>query len=132
MSFENSSFYVQRQTNLMLKDFRSFVRAYINDIMIFFKILDEHLNHLRQIFKRLQNYNVTLNSKKVFLEYSSIVLFEQIINALDLITTKEKLVAIANLIFSLTLKELKKYLKLTEYLRVYVVKNDSQIGLISI
>jgi hypothetical protein len=43
MSFKNFSSYVQRQTNLMLKDLREFVRAYMNDIIIFFKILDEHL-----------------------------------------------------------------------------------------
>jgi hypothetical protein len=37
-----------------------------------------------------------------------------------LIIAEKKLVAIANLIFSLTLKELKIYLDLTKYLRVYV------------
>jgi hypothetical protein len=120
MSFKNSSFYVQRQTNLMLKDLREFVRIYMNDIMIFFKNLEDHLMHLRQIFKRLQNYNVTLNSKKVFLEYLSIVLFDQIVNALNLMTAEKKLVAIVNLVFSLTLKKLKIYLDLIDYLRVYV------------
>jgi hypothetical protein len=93
----------------------------MNDIMIFSKILNDHLEHLRQIFKRLQDYNVILNSKKVFLEYFFIVLLEQIVNVLKLTTTKEKLTAIINLTFSLILKELKTYLNLTEYLRVYVI-----------
>jgi uncharacterized protein involved in tolerance to divalent cations len=120
MSFKNSSFYVQRQTNLMLKNLREFVKIYMNDIFIFFKTFDEHLNHLRQIFKRLKNYNVILNSKKIFFEYSSIVFLKQVMNAFDLITTKKKFVAIANLIFSFILKELKIYLKFIDYLRVYV------------
>jgi hypothetical protein len=104
----------------MLKNLRAFVKAYINDIIIFFKILNNHFVHLRKIFQRLWHYNVALNSKKVFLKYSFIILLKQIINALRLITAKKKLVAIVNLIFSLTLKKLKKYLRLTEYLRVYV------------
>ncbi len=120
ISYKNSSSYVQRQTNLMLKNLRVFVKAYMNDIIIFFKILNDHFVHLRKIFQRLWHYNVALNSKKIFLRYLFIILLRQIINALRLITAKEKLVAIVNLVFSLTLKKLKKYLRLTEYLRVYV------------
>ncbi len=63
---------------------------------------------------------MTLNLKKVFFEYSSIVLLEQIVDAFDLIIVEEKLVAIVNLTFSLTLKKLKVYLNLIDYLRVYV------------
>jgi hypothetical protein len=50
MSYKNSSSYVQRQTNLMLKNLRDFVRAYMNDIVIFFKTLNDHLLHLKKIF----------------------------------------------------------------------------------
>jgi hypothetical protein len=120
MSYKNLSSYVQRQTNLMLKNLRAFVRAYMNDIVIFFKILDDHLVHLRKIFQQLWHYNVALNSKKVFLKYSFIILLRQIIDALDLTIAEEKLVAIVNLTFSLTLKKLKVYLNLIDYLRVYV------------
>jgi hypothetical protein len=120
MSFKNSSIYVQRQTNLMFKDLRVFAKTYLNDIMIFFKNLNDHLEHLRRMFQWLQNYNVILNSKKVFLEYFFIVLLKQIVDVLELTTTKEKLTIIINLAFSRSLKELKTYLKLTEYLRVYV------------
>jgi hypothetical protein len=92
----------------------------MNDIMIFSKTLNDHFDHLRQMFQRLQNYNVTLNLKKIFLRYSFIILLSQIVDVLDLITVEKKLVAIANLVFSITLKELKIYLRLTKYLRVYV------------
>jgi hypothetical protein len=42
------------------------------------------------------------------------------IDALDLITAKEKLATIANLAFSIILKKLKTYLELTSYMRMYV------------
>jgi hypothetical protein len=92
----------------------------MNDIVIFFKTLNDHLRHLREVFQRLWHYNVALNLKKAFLNYSFIILLSQIIDVLELTIAEEKLVAIANLIFSLTLKELKIYLDLTKYLRVYV------------
>jgi hypothetical protein len=104
----------------MLKNLREFVKAYMNDIMIFFKTLNDHFTHLRAVFERLWHYNVALNLKKVFLDYSSIVLFEQMINALNLITAKEKLATIANFAFSIILKKLKTYLELTSYMRMYV------------
>jgi hypothetical protein len=107
MNYKNSSSYVQRQTNLMLKNLRNFVRTYMNDIIIFFKTLNDHLLHLREIFQRLWYYNVVLNLKKAFLKYSFIILLNQIIDVLKLIIAEKKLVAIANLIFSLILKELK-------------------------
>jgi hypothetical protein len=96
MSYKNSSSYVQRQTNLMLKDLRDFVRAYMNDIVIFFKTLNDHLFHLRQVFERLWHYNVVLNSKKAFLNYFSIVFLDQIVDVLDLTTVQEKLAVIVS------------------------------------
>jgi hypothetical protein len=120
MNYKNSSSYVQRQTNLMLKNLRDFVKAYMNDIIIFFKTLNDHFLHLREIFQRLWHYNVVLNLKKIFLKYSFIILLNQIVDVLKLTIAEEKLVAIVNLIFLLTLKKLKIYLNLTRYLRVYV------------
>ncbi len=99
---------------------RAFVRAYMNNIIIFFKTLNDHFFHLRKIFQRLWHYNVFLNSKKVFLSYSFIMLLRQIINVFDLIIAEEKLTIIINLTFSINLKELETYLNLIEYLRVYV------------
>jgi hypothetical protein len=121
MSYKNSLVYVQRQTNLMLSDLRNFVRAYIDDIVIFFKTLEEHLHHLSLLFNRLLSYNVILNSKKAFLDYSSIVLLDQMIDALDLITVEKKLTVIVNLIFFYTLKKLEIYVDLIDHLRVYVL-----------
>jgi hypothetical protein len=120
MRYKNASSYVQRQTNLMLKDLRSFVRVYMNDIIIFFRTLDDHLEHLRSIFERFWHYNVTLNLKKIFLEHLSIVLLEQMIDVLNLTTAKKKLTTIANLAFSITLKKLKIYLELIDYMRICV------------
>ena len=47
MNFKNSLFYVQRQTDKLFRSFKTFIKAYVNDIIIFSKILHEHIEHLR-------------------------------------------------------------------------------------
>ena len=47
MGYKNSPAYVQRQIDRILRCFRSFTRAYVDDVVIFSRSLEEHLNHLR-------------------------------------------------------------------------------------
>jgi hypothetical protein len=82
--------------------------------------LTDHLLYLREIFQRLWHYNVVLNSKKAFLDYSFIIILNQIINVFDLIIAEKKLTIIIKLTFSINLKKLETYLNLIEYFRVYV------------
>ena len=67
MGFKNSSIYVQRQIDKLLRDFRSFAKAYIDDIVIFSNTLKEHLNHLQQVFALFEKYNIAIKSFKIFL-----------------------------------------------------------------
>ena len=120
MKFKNSSTYVQKQTDLMLKDFRGFIRIYIDDIVIFFTSFEDHVKHLNMTFQRLAKYNVILSSKKSFLSYSSIILLSQVVNAFEMITAEKKLTAISKLAFFKIFKKLKTYLELTEWLRMYI------------
>ena len=49
MNFKNSSIYVQRKINVMLRIYKIFARAYVNDIMIFNRTLKKHIVHLHAI-----------------------------------------------------------------------------------
>ena len=55
MKFKNSFSYVQRQINAMLRLYRDFVRAYINNLSIFNKFFDDYIKHLHAIFKLLND-----------------------------------------------------------------------------
>ena len=77
MSFRNSLSYVQRQIDKILRSFRNFAKIYINDVMIFSKTKKKHLKHLRQIFEIFKHNNISINSFKSFLSYSSIRLLKQ-------------------------------------------------------
>ena len=64
IKYRNSSVYVQRQINLMLKSFKEFARAYVNDVVIFFNFLKKYLRHLIQIFQLFEEMNVIIKVSK--------------------------------------------------------------------
>ena len=120
MKFKNSFAHVQRQMNNYLRKYREFVKFYINDIVVFNKILKEHLHHLQKILNLFRKMNIILKSSKTFLNYSSIALLKQKIDSLKLIISKKKLKIITILFFFKTFKDLETYFEMIEYLKNYI------------
>ncbi len=120
MNHRNTKAYVQREMNNILRKY-SWIKAYIDDVIIFNKTSKDHLEHLNQLFALFEKLNITLKTKKTYLEYFSISLLKQKIDSLELITAENKLKTIVKLSFLKTLKKLKKYLDMIEWLRDYVV-----------
>ena len=121
MSFKESSTYVQRQIDVILRNHKNYSKAFINDIVVYSKTLNDHIKHLKSIFELLQSLNIFLSSIKSFLKYSSVQLLEQKVNAFELTTTTEKIEAIVKLNFFKTLKNLEIYFDFIEWLRHYVL-----------
>ena len=122
MKFRNFSAYVQKQIDRILRSNKNFAKTYVNDIVIFSKSLNEHVLHFRKVFDILRSNNISIKSIKSFIDYFSMSLLEQRINSFDFVTNEQKLKAISKLVFSKTLKQLKTYLKLTEWFRDYIEK----------
>ena len=120
MKYKNFSLYVQQQIDRILQFFHHFVCAYVDDIMIFSKNLEEHQYHLNQIFSLLNYMRIILNSAKSYLDYLSIILLRQRVDAFELTTSEKKLNVNIKLTFLHTLKDLKTYLDMTKWLRNYV------------
>lgn len=120
MKYYNSSSYVQRQMNWILCAFCAFAWSYIDDIVIFFKTLDEHISHLHQVFQLFQNLNISLKSKKFFLNYFTVTLLRQRVNVLELFISEKKIKTLTDSQFSTTLKILEIYLELTGWLHFYI------------
>jgi len=97
-----------------------FLKAYIDDTLIFSKVLKDHLTHLYYVFSILTFNNVTLNLKKSFIGFPNIKLLGQYVDSLGLIIYNKKLKAITSLSFPATAASLKTYLSITSYLRNYV------------
>ena len=121
MKFKNSSLYVQRKINSLLRAFRVFARVYVNDIVVFNHTLKKHLSHLNQIFQLFEFYDISLSFKKFFLDYFTVALLEQKMNAFEFIIVVDKLAAIIKLNFFYTLKNFEIYFDLIEWLRDFVL-----------
>ncbi len=85
MSNRNSMTYVQRQINILLNDLRKFVKTYINNIICRSKSFQKHLNYFRILFRIFLRKRIIINSLKTFLDYQSVILLRQRVNALELI-----------------------------------------------
>lgn len=120
MGYKNSPSYVQRQIDRILRPYRHCARAYVDDIVIFSRTLEDHVRQLRQIFGVLRSNNISIKPTKAFIGYPSVQLLGQKVDSLGLATTEEKLKAIAKLKFPRTLRQLEHYLGLTGWLREYV------------
>ena len=120
MNYKNSSAYVQRQINRILKHHRNFAKAYVNDIVIFSKSLTKHTAHLKQVFDVLIQSNISINFNKTFFDFFSVKFLDQHVTFFEFSTNTQKLHAIANLIFSRNLTQLEIYLDLTNWFRQYI------------
>lgn len=54
----------QRTTNYVLCKCQKFAQAYLNDIVVYSHSWSEHLQHLQEVFKRLQQAGLTVKLKK--------------------------------------------------------------------
>ena len=114
------SVYVQWMTDRILWSYCDYVRAYVNDIVIYSVILTEHIQHFQTVFDKLVIKRICLFSEKFFLNYLFIHLLKQQINTLKFVTVEIKLTVIINLEFLCILTQLKKYLDLISYLCQYI------------
>ena len=121
MRYRNSSTYIQRQIDIILRKYRHFAKVYVNDIVIFFNSLKKHLRHFTQIFALFKKYNIVIKAPKIYLYYFLIAFLNQRINNFDLFIVENKLKAIRILKFSRIFKHLETYFDEIDYLRQYVI-----------
>ena len=94
-----------------------FIKVYVNDIVIEAKSLIDYLLNLKSLFELFIKYNILISSMKIFLDYLNINLLKRRINLFDLVIVEDKLEAIKTLKYLITLRVLKYYLDLIDYLR---------------
>ena len=114
MSYKESSSYVQRQIDVILKSFKHFVKVYVNDIIAHSRFFNNYLIHLRQLFDLYRRKRINLSFSKSFLKYSSITLLDQKVNSLKLSIFIEKIATIITLQLSKSLSDLEFFLNLTK------------------
>ena len=120
MSFRNSSIYVQRKIDQLLRKYRVFAKIYVNDVIIFNKILKKHVQHLTIIFSLFIKLRINLKLFKTYLSFFFVILLNQYVIVMSLTIATKKLKIILKFRFSITLKNLEHYLKLIDWFRNYI------------
>ncbi|SLM35364.1 probable transposable element [Lasallia pustulata] len=109
-----------RKIDQILQAHRGYVRAYIDNIVVFSKTLEDHLIHLNEVFNLLASLDIVLAPTKTFLGFPSTTLLSQKVDSFGMAAASEKIQAISGLAFPITLQDLEHYLGLTGWMRDYV------------
>ena len=112
--------YFQALISEVLKALSHFTIAYLDDIIIFSKIKEEHLQHMEIIFQRLRKVELKLkwskcNFMKLNIEYVSHLISENSIEPM-----LDKLFAIKEMPAPRSPKEIKQFLGLVGYYRKFI------------
>ena len=82
-----------------------FALAYIDDIIIYSKMLEEHLEHVDKVLEALHSVGMTIVEEKCHFEYDNVELLGHRVGWLGLSTLKERVKAINALSYLKTVKE---------------------------
>src|SRR5436190_9226055 len=86
--------YTQCMMNMILCSYKFFVCCYIDDIVIFSKTLENHLQHLNMIFNLFNRLKITFKKVKTYLNYLFIILLNQQIYDFDMTFLKKQIVTL--------------------------------------
>lgn len=111
----------QRVIDRILSRFRwDFALAYIDDIVIFSRSFEEHIEHISLVLSALQTVNMTLDHRKCHFGYDSVKLLGHRISRFGLSTLEEKVVAITSLPYPHTIKDAQQVLGVFNYYRQFI------------
>ena len=97
-----------------------FTLVYIDDIIIFSLTLEDHISHLDQVFKAMEDSGATLSITKCHFRYQSLLLLGQKVSQLGLSTHKEKVDAILLLDKPKDCHDLQVFLGMMVYFSTYI------------
>ena len=96
------------------------VLVYIDDVTIFSKTFDDHLTHLRLVFERLKEANLTLKPSKCFFGKSEILYLGHLITREGQYPDENKLKAIKNYPAPSNLTDVRAFVALSSFYRIYI------------
>jgi len=128
MGLSNAPSVFQRVMNHIFKDFiGKFVAIYLDDILIYSKTQEEHLQHIKLVLQRIEEYGLSLKTTKCHF-------FKQAVKFLGFIVTKdgikpnpEKVQVVKDWPVPTTQSHIRSFLALTQFFRRFM-KDYSSIA----
>lgn len=109
----------QRFIDSVLRDL-SFCYAYLDDILVASKDEYEHLHHLEQLFKRLDEYGVIINPAKCVFGVPEVLFLGYTCNERGVRPPMERVAAIQNFLKPTTIKQLRAFLGMVNFYRRFL------------
>ncbi|XP_063370343.1 uncharacterized protein LOC134658621 [Cydia amplana] len=109
----------QRFMDELLRGF-DFAYGYLDDILISSSSEIEHKEHLSQLFRRLQDYGVLINTSKCVFGQSEVTFLGYRVSAQGISPLESKVQAINDFPAPQTVKELRRYLGMLNFYRRFV------------
>jgi hypothetical protein len=97
-----------------------FIVIYLDDITIFSKSDEEHLQHLRQTFKKCRKYGLSLNPKKSHFSMTEGKLLGHIVSPGGIMIDPSRVEAIQNISIPRNKKEIQSFLGKINFLRRFI------------
>ena len=94
-----------------------FVIVYLDDLLVFSKTEEEHLQHLRIVFQRLEEYDVTLNGKKCHILRKKVDYLGFVLTPEGIKPQEKKIDAILQLTEPRNKRQLRKFIGMLNYYR---------------
>ena len=94
--------------------------GYLDDIIVFSKSEEEHLQHLEEIFKCLRHFDLKMKRQKLSFFKKHIQYLGHLVSEQGFEPLPEKLEAIRNMPHPKTSKEVKQFLGLIGYYRKFI------------
>src|SRR5581483_8959772 len=101
----------------LFHNYRHFVRAYIDDIIIFSRTAEEHLEYVGIVCDILDRARVHISGPKSFVAYPAVRLLGHVVNGEGVAKTDDRIAAFQKLKFPDTLNTLETYLGIARWLR---------------
>ena len=112
--------YFQLLIDQVLMGCGDFAMGYLNDIIVFSRSEEEHLQHLEEIFKRLRHFNFKMKREKSSFFKKHIQYLGHLVSEQGFKPLPEKLETIRNMPHPRTPKEVKQFLGLIGYYRKFI------------
>ena len=100
--------------------------VYIDDVLVFSKTPEEHLQHLSEVFNRLEHYGLILNKDKCVFGAENIEFLGHRIDKMGVKPLEKKLRIFVNFPNPSTMRELRRWLGMANFYRRFI-KNAGKI-----
>jgi len=97
-----------------------FCSVYIDDILVFSNSMEEHLEHLKQIFQRLQRVGLKLHPQKCVFGSHEVLYLGHLISGSGILPNPEKIAAVKRFPTPTSVKAVRQFLGLASYYRRFV------------